>query len=437
MKTEKGRTVMSMGYTKSKGSWDALGNHLSTSYETAVAPASAGMRPGRTRRTFVRAYSGDGHVLCGGAGNSAADTLEMIRFAGGYFDGQLTPHYYITDYLGSNIAVIRSDGTLVQSTSYYPYGEPHRDPSASAGLGISDPALPLSATTSASSNSATASTFANPYLYGGKEYVRRDGLREYIYGARMSVPSETRFNSMDELCELRPWESPYLFCGGNPARYIDPTGLSFTNRAKPLIESFKNLLDKKIAKDFLVALKKFGDYLKSGKKNDLKKVTQSFMGALSFVGVKLEVITLEKSSTKYNMAAPKHISVDTEVKGRSYYNENLKRFEMVIPDATAYGWMAHELKHAYQFETGRFSSGGNSKGEPFYDQHDEMDAYDRGRMINPCMPSYFENKDAYSRFQYGPEQVDPKASDADLQELATKNNAWFKANGKIYSPQTK
>ena len=399
MKTEKGRTVMSMGYTKSKGSWDALGNHLSTSYETAVAPASAGMRPGRTRRTFVRAYSGDGHVLCGGAGNSAADTLEMIRFAGGYFDENLVPHYYITDYLGSNIAVIRSDGTLVQSTSYYPYGEPHRDPTASAGLGISDPALPLSATTSASSNSATASTFANPYLYGGKEYVRRDGLREYIYGARMSVPSETRFNSMDELCELRPWESPYLFCGGNPARYIDPTGLSFTNRAKPLIESFKNLLDKKIAKDFLVALKKFGDYLKSGKKNDLKKVTQSFMGALSFVGVKLEVITLEKSSTKYNMAAPKHISVDTEVKGRSYYNENLKRFEMVIPDATAYGWMAHELKHAYQFETGRFSSGGNSKGEPFYDQHDEMEAYDRGRMINPCMPSYFENKDAYSGFQ--------------------------------------
>ena len=45
--------------------WDAFGNHLYTSYETSVAPVSAGMRPGRTRRTFLRAYSGDGHVLRG------------------------------------------------------------------------------------------------------------------------------------------------------------------------------------------------------------------------------------------------------------------------------------------------------------------------------------------------------------------------------------
>ena len=201
--------------------WDAFGNHLYTSYETSVAPVSAGMRPGRTRRTSVRAYSGDGHVLRGGAGNSAADTLEMLRFAGGYFDANLVPHYYVTDYLGSNIAVIRADGTLAQSATYYPYGEPHRDPAADAGFGISDPALPMSAPTS---NTATASTFSNPYLYGDKEYVRRDGLREYIYGARMFVPSETRFNSMDKLCEKHPDQSPYLFCGGNPIRYGDDSG---------------------------------------------------------------------------------------------------------------------------------------------------------------------------------------------------------------------
>ena len=203
---------------------DAFGNHLYTSYETSVAPVSAGMRPGRTRRTSIRAYSGDGHVLRGGAGNFAADTLEMIRFAGGYFDANLVPHYYVADYLGSITAVIRSDGALVQSATYYPYGEPHRDPTASAGFGISEPALPMSATASASSNSATASTFFNPYLYGGKEYVRRDGLREYIYGARMCVPSQTRFNGMDRLCEKHPDQSPYLFCGGNPIRFGDDSG---------------------------------------------------------------------------------------------------------------------------------------------------------------------------------------------------------------------
>ncbi len=46
--------------------WDAFGNHLYTSYETSVAPVSAGMRPGRTRRTSLHAYIGDGHVLRGG-----------------------------------------------------------------------------------------------------------------------------------------------------------------------------------------------------------------------------------------------------------------------------------------------------------------------------------------------------------------------------------
>ena len=113
-------------------------------------------------------------------------------------------------YYRSN--VIRTDGALVQSATYYPYGEPHRAPK----------------------NLTATSTSSNPYLYGGKEYVRRDGLREYVYGARMCVSSETRFNSADELCELRPWDSPYLFCGGNPVRYVDPTGLIFYRQCNSL-----------------------------------------------------------------------------------------------------------------------------------------------------------------------------------------------------------
>ena len=46
--------------------WDGLGNHLYTSYETAVTPPAAGQIAGRTRRTSLHAYIGDGHVLRGG-----------------------------------------------------------------------------------------------------------------------------------------------------------------------------------------------------------------------------------------------------------------------------------------------------------------------------------------------------------------------------------
>ena len=111
--------------------------------------------------------------------------------------------------------VIRSDGALVQSTTYYPYGEPHRDPAASATIGIAGP-----------EQQTASATFSNPYLYGGKEYVRRDGLREYIYGARMSVPSVTRFGSMDKHAENYPSFSPYAFCMCNPINFMDPSGMT-------------------------------------------------------------------------------------------------------------------------------------------------------------------------------------------------------------------
>ena len=201
--------------------WDAFGNHLYTSYETSVAPVSVGSLPGRTRRTSLRAYSGDGHVLRGGAGNSAADTLEMLRFAGGYFDANLVPHYYVTDYLGSNIAVIRSDGALVQSATYYPYGTPHRAP-----------------------KNLTAVSTTNSYLFGGKELMTQDALDEYLYGARTYLPAATIFSSIDPLCEKYYHLSPYVFCAANPIRYVDPSGARiFLSQDMNLKQIFTVLLD--------------------------------------------------------------------------------------------------------------------------------------------------------------------------------------------------
>ena len=212
--------------------WDAFGNHLYTSYETAVAPVSAGALPGRTRRTSLRAYSGDGHVLRGGAGNTMADTLEMLRFAGGYFDANLVPHYYITDYLGSNIAVIDENGTLVQSATYYPYGESHRAPQ----------------------NLTTTSSTTNRYLFGGKELMTQGTLNEYLYGVRTYLPAATIFTSIDPLCEKYYHLSPYVFCAANPIRYVDPSGARiYLSQDMNLKQIFTVLLDlQRITDDKLV-----------------------------------------------------------------------------------------------------------------------------------------------------------------------------------------
>ncbi len=401
--------------------WDALGYHLYTFYETSVAPVSTGSLPGRTRRTSLRTYSGDGHVLRGGAGNSVADTLEMLRFVGGYFDAGLVPHYYVADYLGSNIAVIRADGALVQSATYYPYGEPHRDPAASTGISVAG--QPTSGT-----------SIANPYLYGGKEYVRRDGLREYVYGARMYVPSVTRFNRMDELCELRPWESPYLFCGGNPVRYVDPTGLVFTRRSTPIVDALEQQSCKHLIESIGRVVNGLCNYISSGNNT---RLNEAINAAKAYIQTINEIETLKSSSTAYDIEVKSSISDDKEVKGASYYKWRGGKFKIEVLDDKAYGWIAHEMKHAYQFETGRLSTGTTDEGMPFYDKNDEREAYARGQLFGENMPTFSENEAGYGELQNGPKQVDPKASDAELQELATKHNAWFKANGKIYSPPIK
>ncbi|MBO6249837.1 MAG: hypothetical protein J6N71_00620 [Muribaculaceae bacterium] len=62
---------------------------------------------------------------------------------------------------------------------------------------------------------------------------RQYGLNQYDFGARWYDPARPGTTTMGPLCERRPWESPYLWCAGNPVRNIDPTGLfSFENIEK-------------------------------------------------------------------------------------------------------------------------------------------------------------------------------------------------------------
>ena len=65
---------------------------------------------------------------------------------------------------------------------------------------------------------------SQPYRYGGKELVTLGGLNLSDFGARwLDSPSGT-FTTMDPLCEDFQHFSPYLYCAGNPIKYIDPTG---------------------------------------------------------------------------------------------------------------------------------------------------------------------------------------------------------------------
>ena len=105
-------------------------------------------------------------------------------------------HFNITDYQGNIRAVIREDGILEETSSYYPYG----------GL------------------MGSGSMGVQPYKYGGKELDRENGLDLYDSHARMYDPIIGRTTTIAPLAEKYTHLSPYLWCAANPLKYVDPKG---------------------------------------------------------------------------------------------------------------------------------------------------------------------------------------------------------------------
>ncbi len=110
-------------------------------------------------------------------------------------------HYNICDYLGNVRTVVKSDGTLCERNDYYPFGMLH-DPTA-------------------------ANADVQPRKYGGKELDRQNGLDLYDSQARWYDPILARTTTMDAKAESYYDISPYVWCGANPIRNIDPTGMDW------------------------------------------------------------------------------------------------------------------------------------------------------------------------------------------------------------------
>ncbi|GEM_PF-417593 len=64
----------------------------------------------------------------------------------------------------------------------------------------------------------------NHFGFGGKEEYE-DPLGWLDFHARMYDPTIARWHAPDPLAEQTPFESPYLYCGGNPVNFIDPSGM--------------------------------------------------------------------------------------------------------------------------------------------------------------------------------------------------------------------
>ena len=109
-------------------------------------------------------------------------------------------HYYLQDHQGNNRVIVDQTGQKKEVNHYYPFG----------------------------GTFASADGNVQAYKYNGKELDTKKGLNWYDYGARQYDAALGRFTAVDPLTEKYYEMSPYTYCGNNPIKYIDPTGMFYT-----------------------------------------------------------------------------------------------------------------------------------------------------------------------------------------------------------------
>ena len=207
--------------------YDAGGHKLKAEYYTNNDPLLQPLNPGEIHNFIVDPSGNQSYDFSGTAyidnfeyTNESPTTdyqLDKVYNPEGYAmyptSTSVQYNYYRKDHLGDNREVWRAAyrrrlpngssttvaAATVQQTQYYPSGLPWAE-----GIGQD----------------------VQHRKYNGKEFIEMHGYDTYDYGARGMYAAIGRFSTPDPLCEMKPWQSPYMYCSGNPVNRIDPTGLA-------------------------------------------------------------------------------------------------------------------------------------------------------------------------------------------------------------------
>lgn len=365
----------------------------------------------RLTAKLVRTYCAD-RVFIG-------NNLEYSYFPGGYFDADGAVHFIHSDHQGSVVMVTDSAGQIEQHNSYYPYGEPHRAPEG------------------------------QPMLYAGKE--RLAPTAEYDYGARRHFPPALLWYTPDEMAHKFTHLSPYTFCAANPVRYIDLTGREFTPGSMAFIDMFITKINSRIEdneRDINDLLEKIasGTLSARAEKRANKKITKAKNNIDYLNGIISEVNMLSESTQLYDIQSDNSLNIPPDLmtgmggekRNTACFKIETGLFEIRLGDVSV-GSIAHELMHAYQFETGAISYGKfkkNRNGFPYYDKTDEVEAYKRESFFRN---TFFGNKlpSMYDHLQDGPCSipVEFRNNPTALQRISNRDDAAFRINGNTYTPK--
>ncbi len=207
-------------------------------------------------------------------------------------------YFYFTDHLGSTTHITDRSGDVAQYAAYTPYGSLFREYRS-----------------------------VQPYKFNGKELDQETGY--YYYGARYYDPSTALWLGTDPLKHKYPGIGAYVYCAGNPVRYVDPDGRDVKPAGTAELIMIQNTLPKeardyvRLDKNGLIDRKLLNSYGgKSSNFNNLKTMVNSdrivevvlddkftFMGQDGKLGT--ETMSYNAFDPKYDSESDKDLTGET------------------------------------------------------------------------------------------------------------------------------
>lgn len=226
----------------------------------------------------------------------------------------------------------------------------------------------------------------NKNKFGGKEFQSSEfsdgsGLELYDFGAREHDPQIGRWNSIDPDAEKYFGYSTYSYVNNNPIYFTDPDGRKIVE-GNEYAEKLKAIALEK-AKKANERLAKIGIELKGATKqraiNKLNQEKANLTGNLrEFQAAYTEILGLQGSSETYNIRLFQNDVSDND-DGKTFMDTKTGDIEMHLKGKFDAGDLAHELKHASQYENRTLSYDQTGlSGGLLYDLQDEREAFIRG-----------------------------------------------------------
>ncbi len=217
-------------------------NKASTSESMQNTWLSNGAKIRKTVGSLIRDYAGGIEY-----NNSSIEFIQTEEGRAIPSGSSYSYEYMIKDHLGNTRALLKQDGSILETNDYYPFGLQI----SRAGQTVPSP--------------------ENRYKYNGKELQTELGLMQYDYGARFYDPVIGRWNVIDPLAEKNRSWTPYHYTKNNPISRIDPDGMD------DIYYNSKGVKTKTIERSWLFELFVGGDrsYINDDKGKSFKLTNQA------------------------------------------------------------------------------------------------------------------------------------------------------------------